>query len=96
MFERMLVHLADIGHPLRPWAIHFAFSQRVTEEFFRQGDEERRQGHTPMVLFDREQNATDRALAKSQVGFINFVVIPAWSTFADVRTACGCVYWNRR
>jgi len=73
--EKLLVHVADIGHPLRPHRMHSQWSLRVTQEFFEQGDQEKALGLQVAALFDRDKAPS---LAKGQVGFLNFVVIPAW------------------
>mmetsp|Transcript_34698 Transcript_34698/g.79520 ORF Transcript_34698/g.79520 Transcript_34698/m.79520 type:complete len:541 (+) Transcript_34698:66-1688(+) len=71
--EQFLVHLADLGHPLRPFHLHTEWSKRVTEEFFAQGDRELELGFQPVPLMDRKKASS---LAKGQVGFLNFVVVP--------------------
>jgi len=75
VLEKHMLHMADIGHPLRPPAQHQKWSELVQTEFFAQGDLEKSLGHQPGPLFDREKSPS---LAKSQVGFLNFVVIPTW------------------
>jgi len=79
--ECFVLHLADIGHPLRPRAQHREWSLLLREEFFAQGDEERRLGLVPTPLCDREKAPT---LAKSQQGFLGFVIAPAWKSFSQV------------
>jgi hypothetical protein len=48
------------------------WSEKATQEFFAQGDRDKALGHTPLVMFDREQCN----VAKSQIGFLTFVVRP--------------------
>jgi len=81
LLERSLVHLADIGHPLKPVAQHKNWAQRVTEEFFAQGDKEKELGFTPLTLFDRKEAP---ALPNSQIGFMNFMVLPTWKPLASL------------
>jgi len=81
VLEKHLLHFADIGHPLRPGAIHKEWSIRIREEFFAQGDAEMALGHSPAPLCDRAKAPT---LSKSQVGFLGFVFIPAWRPVAQV------------
>mmetsp|Transcript_81488 Transcript_81488/g.205072 ORF Transcript_81488/g.205072 Transcript_81488/m.205072 type:complete len:514 (-) Transcript_81488:270-1811(-) len=75
VLEKHMLHMADIAHPLRPPAQHQKWSDLIRQEFFAQGDMEKSLGHQPGPLFDREKSPS---LAKSQVGFLNFVVIPTW------------------
>jgi len=84
--ERGLVHMADIGHPLRSVAQHQDWARRVTEEFFAQGDKEKDRGLTPISLFDRKQAPP---LAKSQIGFLRFVVQPMFNPICGLLGPAG-------
>jgi hypothetical protein len=75
VLEKHILHLSDLSHPLRPSAIHREWSRRVSEEFFAQGDQEKALGLSPMALYDR---AKAPSMAKSQVGFLEFMVLPTW------------------
>lgn len=81
VLEKSILRMADIAHPLRPNAQHREWSSRVTQEFWAQGDQEKALGLQPMSLFDRHKSPS---LAKSQLGFFNFVVSPLWSTLCRV------------
>uniref|UniRef100_T1J0B6 Phosphodiesterase n=1 Tax=Strigamia maritima TaxID=126957 RepID=T1J0B6_STRMM len=71
---------ADICNPCRPWDISKMWSDRVCEEFFRQGDFER-QLRLPVTTFcDR----IAMSKPKIQAGFFRFVVGPlfeSWNRF---------------
>ena len=67
-----LLHFADISNPAKPLELYQQWAQRVTEEFFAQGDLEREKGMAISPLCDR--NKVD--LGKSQTGFIDFIVRP--------------------
>ncbi|PFH35300.1 3'5'-cyclic nucleotide phosphodiesterase domain-containing protein [Besnoitia besnoiti] len=73
LVARMCVKVADIGHSSVPWPQHFDWSCRVVEEFYLQGDEERAKGMAVSPLCDREKHMD---MAKSQGGFLEFVVKP--------------------
>merc|ERR1711920_929098 len=73
--EAHLLHLADIGHPLRLRGVHKKWSLLIREEFFQQGDQEKMLGLHPTPLCDRQKAPT---LAKSQQGFLSFVMMPSW------------------
>eukprot|EP00049_Salpingoeca_infusionum_P027900 m.34896 g.34896 ORF g.34896 m.34896 type:complete len:421 (+) comp9828_c0_seq2:709-1971(+) len=49
-----LAKCGDICHVVRPWLIAKEWEDRVQEEFFEQGDQEKELGFTPMGMFDRE------------------------------------------
>jgi len=83
---QMMMKCADVSHPARPWKVHERWSILVTEEFYRQGDRERELGLPISPLCDR--NAHN--LPKSQLGFIQFVVMGAFTSFSDF---CGVEQW---
>ncbi|KZC07930.1 High affinity cAMP-specific 3',5'-cyclic phosphodiesterase 7A [Dufourea novaeangliae] len=65
---------ADISNPCRPWDISRKWSYKVCEEFFRQGDYERRLNLPVTPLCDRHTTS----IPKIQIGFIKFVVTPLY------------------
>jgi len=69
-----LLHLADISNPAKPGNLFVVWTDRCLEEFFKQGDEEKKMGLPVSPLCDRV--STDRA--ESQIGFIQYVVLPAF------------------
>lgn len=66
------LHLADISNPLKPFKICKAWAMKVLDEFFAQGDEEKRIGIPVGMLNDRDK--VNRI--GPQHGFINFIVSP--------------------
>ncbi|CAF0857107.1 unnamed protein product [Didymodactylos carnosus] len=75
-----MIHCADLSNPTKPLDIYIKWTDRIMEEFWRQGDKERdlRLEISPMC---------DRLVAnveKNQVGFIEFIVRPLWETWADL------------
>jgi hypothetical protein len=82
VLEKNVLHMADMGHSMRPWAIHKEWSRRVLEETYMQGDREKALGFQPAsFLFDRESSVS---LAKGQVGFLSFVIKPCWKPLKAV------------
>lgn len=65
---------ADISNPCRPWDISRKWSYKVCEEFFRQGDYERRLNLPVTPLCDRHSTS----IPKIQAGFFKFVVTPLY------------------
>jgi len=82
---QMCLKGGDIGHSALPWDSHVRWSQRISEEFFSQGDEERKLGLPISALCDRN---TVGHLGKSQRGFIEFVCMPLFEELA--------CFWNHR
>lgn len=75
---------ADISNPCRPWDVSKKWSQKVCEEFFRQGDYERQLNLPITSLCDRYTTS----VPKIQVGFFKFVVTPLydeWHRFLDTK-----------
>ena len=69
---QVLVHVADISNPCKPWAVGKAWSDRVLDEFFAQGDSEKRQLLPVTPNMDRD---TTRQTELS-VNFVDFIVGP--------------------
>ncbi|XP_046390180.1 cGMP-specific 3',5'-cyclic phosphodiesterase-like isoform X1 [Ischnura elegans] len=63
---------ADISNPCRPWEVSKKWSHKVCEEFFRQGDYERKLNLPVTSLCDRHTTS----VPKIQTGFFRFVVAP--------------------
>jgi len=76
---KLLLHLADISNSMKPFRICRVWACQVLEEFFLQGDEERRLSMPVQALNDREKVNKHT----SQVGFIEFLVSPL--LFATVK-----------
>mmetsp|Transcript_3563 Transcript_3563/g.8923 ORF Transcript_3563/g.8923 Transcript_3563/m.8923 type:complete len:504 (+) Transcript_3563:105-1616(+) len=81
VLEKHLVHMADLAHPLREMRQHREWTRRLSEEFFAQGDLEKKLGLQPIPLFDR---ALAGPVSTSQVGFLNFVITPCWRVLHDI------------
>uniref|UniRef100_A0A8U8AUY7 Phosphodiesterase n=1 Tax=Geospiza parvula TaxID=87175 RepID=A0A8U8AUY7_GEOPR len=84
LIKRMLIKCADISNPCRPREQCIEWAGRISEEYFAQTDEERRQG-LPVVMpvFDRNTCS----IPKSQLSFIDYFIIDmfdAWDAFADL------------
>eukprot|EP00568_Trieres_chinensis_P004841 CAMPEP_0183291906 /NCGR_PEP_ID=MMETSP0160_2-20130417/1157_1 /TAXON_ID=2839 ORGANISM="Odontella Sinensis, Strain Grunow 1884" /NCGR_SAMPLE_ID=MMETSP0160_2 /ASSEMBLY_ACC=CAM_ASM_000250 /LENGTH=524 /DNA_ID=CAMNT_0025452777 /DNA_START=12 /DNA_END=1586 /DNA_ORIENTATION=+ len=69
-----MLHLADISNPTKPGKMKELWTDRCLEEFFRQGDKEKKLGFPVSPLCDRE--TTSRA--EAQIGFIQYVVKPSF------------------
>mmetsp|Transcript_43633 Transcript_43633/g.79550 ORF Transcript_43633/g.79550 Transcript_43633/m.79550 type:complete len:501 (+) Transcript_43633:92-1594(+) len=81
VMEKHLVHMADLAHPLREMKQHREWTRRLSEEFFAQGDLEKKLGLQPMALFDR---VAAPPVSTGQVGFLTFVITPCWRVLHDI------------
>jgi cAMP-specific phosphodiesterase 4 len=72
LLQESILHAADLGNPLKPFAIYSKWVGKVTDEFFAQGDKEKELGMpvSPMC----ERSTTN--IANMQLGFMDFIVAP--------------------
>ena len=75
---KVILHLADINNPARTWELAEFWANRCLIEFFHQGDLEKELSLPVSPLCDR----LTVNIPNSQVGFIDFVVMPAFQEFA--------------
>ncbi|KAH9589226.1 3'5'-cyclic nucleotide phosphodiesterase [Trypanosoma melophagium] len=90
--------MADISNCGRPLDIYIKWSAKVSDEFYMQGDRERNLGMPCSPFMDR----MEPALAKGQIAFMNYIIIPFFETVAglvpNMRIAVECAevckaYW---
>lgn len=79
LMETMLM-LADLGHTTKPFAYHETWAQRISEEFFRQGEAEKSNDLPISPLCDR----TQANLPRSQVTFLTLVATPLFETAGQI------------
>ncbi|XP_033022512.1 high affinity cAMP-specific and IBMX-insensitive 3',5'-cyclic phosphodiesterase 8A isoform X2 [Lacerta agilis] len=84
LIKRMLIKCADVSNPCRPLEQCVEWAGRISEEYFAQTDDEKRQG-LPVVMpvFDRNTCS----IPKSQISFIDYFItdmFDAWDAFADL------------
>ncbi|XP_009297150.3 dual specificity calcium/calmodulin-dependent 3',5'-cyclic nucleotide phosphodiesterase 1A isoform X4 [Danio rerio] len=76
----LLLHAADISHPAKTWDLHHRWTTSLLEEFFLQGDKEAELGLPFSPLCDRKSTM----VAQSQIGFIDFIVVPTFTVLTDM------------
>jgi hypothetical protein len=74
----MTLHAADISSPSKSVGVAQQWSNRCLEEFFAQGDTERKLGLPISPMCNRQ----DTDLPTSQLGFIDFIVQPTFQALA--------------
>ncbi|XP_061176791.1 cGMP-inhibited 3',5'-cyclic phosphodiesterase 3A-like isoform X4 [Saccostrea echinata] len=72
LMMQMVIKLADINGPAKKHDLHVRWTERISEEFYEQGDEEARLGMPISPYMDRRIPQ----LAKLQETFINHLVAP--------------------
>merc|ERR1712232_824046 len=96
----MVMHAADISNVTRPFRLADRWADSVLEEFFQQGDRERKLGMPISPLCDRGKTSK----VASQPGFVNFIVKPLFievNAFCDVESQLQnmesyCEYWVQK
>ena len=85
LFLKMVIKAADVSNPAKALPLYLFWTNRILEEFYDQGDEERRMGIpvTSMPQCDRHKPA----VVGGQKGFIAFVVKPTFEALAGFSAA---------
>lgn len=79
---------ADISNPCRPWDVSRKWSQKVCEEFFRQGDYERQLNLPVTSLCDRHTTS----VPKIQAG-MSYVAVKDTIKFYNILKCTGFVVY---
>eukprot|EP00930_Biecheleria_cincta_P069406 TRINITY_DN57149_c0_g1_i1.p1 TRINITY_DN57149_c0_g1~~TRINITY_DN57149_c0_g1_i1.p1 ORF type:complete len:859 (+),score=161.86 TRINITY_DN57149_c0_g1_i1:105-2681(+) len=74
---KMAMKCADLGHLSLNWSSHLRWVRRLEEEFFQQGDKEKKLWMPVSSLMDRDKPG----VSESQMGFFNFVVLPLYRSY---------------
>ena len=77
-YLNLLIRSADISNPTKQFDIYFKWAKLVVNEFYDQGDKEKKLGMN--CSCDRNKVT----IYQSQLGFINFIEIPFFSLFAEI------------
>lgn len=94
---QMCLKCADVGHVYCKPEVHLKWVQRLEQENFNQGDQEKERGQAvTSALMDREKGG----ITKSQCGFFQIVVLPLYeslgSAFPSVTPLTDSIYNNFR
>ncbi|KAJ1547196.1 cAMP-specific 3',5'-cyclic phosphodiesterase 4D [Cladochytrium tenue] len=89
LLMQMMIKCSDVSNPTKSWPLYNRWIERLTQEWFIQGDREKQLGLEVSPFMNRDSpNANNPASAQS--GFINFIVGPlfdafgAWTDASDV------------
>ena len=74
-----LIHIGDISHSTKLFEITYKWSTLLTQEFWRQGDEEKEKGFSVNFLYDR----SNIDIGRNQVGFIKGIIIPSFDILVN-------------
>mmetsp|Transcript_4777 Transcript_4777/g.7282 ORF Transcript_4777/g.7282 Transcript_4777/m.7282 type:complete len:1113 (-) Transcript_4777:330-3668(-) len=91
----VVLHACDISNPCKPWELCLQWSNRITQEFFAQGDLERKEGLPVTSNMDRGQ--ADQA--EISLNFIDFIVGPMFVAIRrllpEAQVSLECLQENR-
>ena len=74
----LVIHTADISNPTKVYDIYIKWAKLVVEEFYDQGDKEKNLG----LKCSCDRNKV--SIYKNQLGFIDFIELPFFSSFVKV------------
>jgi hypothetical protein len=77
---KVMLHTCDVSNPAKERSVMLRWTDRVVEEFFRQGDREKALGLKVSPFMDRESPT----LKKQQTGFIEFIVRPLLEVWINI------------
>lgn len=81
LIKSLLMTACDLSGQSKPIQIAMKVTNCVYEEFFQQGDAEKRMGYTPLSTMDRDKETT---ILDNQVQFLNVVVLPCVEIVARI------------
>lgn len=80
LVSNSLIHACDISTSLRQYELSTMWADLLFDEFFGQGDMEKSQGLEVSMMCDRKTTK----IASGQAGFIQFIVMPIFSTLSHI------------
>eukprot|EP00118_Oscarella_pearsei_P001894 m.8827 g.8827 ORF g.8827 m.8827 type:complete len:539 (+) comp20885_c0_seq2:38-1654(+) len=80
LLQKMLVKCCDISNEVRPTSVSEPWVDCLLEEYFNQGDREKREGLPVAPFMDRETVTKPSA----QIGFIKFVLLPLFESVSTL------------
>uniref|UniRef100_A0A061RWW8 3-cyclic-nucleotide phosphodiesterase n=1 Tax=Tetraselmis sp. GSL018 TaxID=582737 RepID=A0A061RWW8_9CHLO len=83
---QLCIKAADLGHCCLPIRTHIKWVRRLQDEFWRQGDLEKKHGLPISPLADR--NSPGALWGSSQVGFFKAIVCPLYSILTAIFRDC--------
>ena len=85
------MHCADLSNPTKPLAVYRQWTERIMEEFFRQGDKERERGMEISPMCDKHTASVE----KSQVtAMFNHIEVRSSSRFMVGSLVANLLYSN--
>lgn len=83
LMMKMIIKSADVSNPVKKFHISSVWVDKITEEFFNQGDKERALNLPISAFCDRENPSKP----KSQIGFMQYIVNPLYQVLTEFDTS---------
>lgn len=84
----LMMNASDLSAATKPWETQVESAQDLYDEFYSQGDLEKRFGEPPIPMQDR--NNADN-FAKEQVGFVKYVCLPMYTVLSKGLPSTQCL-----
>lgn len=81
MIQGIVMTASDLSASAKPWDVQEKTVKIIFEEFYDQGDAERKSGKTPIPMMDREK---PNEQAGSQVGFLAGICLPCYKILHQI------------
>ncbi|VDK71405.1 unnamed protein product [Litomosoides sigmodontis] len=85
LMEGILMTGCDLIAASKPWPVHTEAVKIIFEEFYEQGDAERRNGQEPIALMDRKRA---NELPQMQVTFMKYICVPCYELIVTILPEC--------
>ncbi|XP_070569294.1 cAMP and cAMP-inhibited cGMP 3',5'-cyclic phosphodiesterase 10A-like [Ptychodera flava] len=79
--QSLLMTACDLCAVAKAWPVQMKTVECIYEEFYAQGDEEKKRGEQPIPMMDRDNEANR---PQEQVNFISIFCIPLYTTLCDI------------
>lgn len=91
LVKSLMMTACDLSGQTKPLQICQKITEDVYEEFYLQGDVEKRMGYLPLPTMDRDKKGM---IAENQVQFLSVVVLPCVETVSRIFGALSPMVWD--
>ncbi|XP_055341604.1 cAMP and cAMP-inhibited cGMP 3',5'-cyclic phosphodiesterase 10A-like [Paramacrobiotus metropolitanus] len=84
----ILMNACDLTASTKPWGYQAECTRDLYDEFYTQGDIEKRYGEPPIPMLDRDNEGN---LAREQVGFLRYVCMPLYALVSRILPSTQCL-----
>lgn len=85
------MHCADLSNPTKPLAVYRQWTERIMEEFFRQGDKERERGMEISPMCDKHTASVEKSQVNDHEGLTCMCDYDRMHSLITVTTVGGLI-----